>query len=188
MKNFGLEPGMAVADFGCGSGHYTIAAARIVSPPAGGGTVYAIDVQKELLQAVKSHAEINNLKNIEIVWADLEVTEGSHLASNSLDFVIISNILFQAENRGQIAKEAFRVLKSGGKTAVIEWAVGDEPRSPRSEAGCQGREREPGKVGPVLEKRISKEEVQQIFLQEGFKMGREFQPGENHYGLIFMKP
>lgn len=167
VKNFGLEPGMAVADFGCGSGHYTIAAANLIGKT---GTVYAIDVQKELLQAVKSHAEINNLKNIEIIWADLEAPEGSHLASGSLDFVIISNILFQAENHGQIAKEAFRVLKSRGKTAAIEWEKG------------------PGKVGPVLEKRISKEEVQQIFLQEGFKIEREFQPGENHYGLMFMKP
>lgn len=167
VKNFGLEPGMVVADFGCGSGHYTIAAAKIVSK---NGTVYAIDVQKEMLQAVKSRAEINNLKNIEIIWADLEAPEGSHLASGSLDFVIISNILFQAENHGQIAKEAFRVLKNEGRVAMIEWLESF------------------GGLGPRPEDIVSRDNCKKIFTEEGFILDKEFDPGEHHYEIIFHKP
>ena len=163
---FDLEPGMTVADFGCGSGHYTIAAAKRVGEK---GRVYALDIQKDLLQAVKSAAEFNNLKNIEITWADLDLPQGSRLADNFVDFIIISNILFQAEKREQIAKEALRILKDKGKVAVIEW------------------EREGGKTGPLLEKRISKEEARNVFLEQGFKLEKEFQPGDNHYGLIFKK-
>lgn len=155
-----------VADFGCGSGHYTIAAAKCVGEK---GRVYALDIQKDLLQAVKSTAELNNLKNIEIIWADLDLPQGSRLADNSVDFVIISNILFQSEKREQIVKEALRILKNRGGAAVIEW------------------EKEAGKTGPTQEHRISKEESQTIFLQAGFKIEKEFQPGENHYGLIFRK-
>jgi len=164
---FDLEPGMVVADFGCGSGHYTIAAAKRIGE---NGRVYALDIQKDLLQAMKSTAELNNLKNIEIIWADLDIPLGSRLADDSVDFVIISNILFQAENRRQITEEALRILKNGGRVAVIEW------------------DKEGGKAGPLLEKRIAKEEARNIFLEQGFKLEKEFQPGDNHYGLIFRKP
>ena len=166
VKSFELEPGMVVADFGCGSGHYTIPAAKRVGER---GRIYALDVQKDLLQAVKSTAELNNLKNIEIIWADLDLPQGSRLADNSIDFVIISNILFQAEKREQIAKEAFRILKNNGKVTVIEWEKTEE------------------KTGPASEQRVAKEEARNIFLEQGFKLEKEFQPGDNHYGLIFRK-
>jgi ubiquinone/menaquinone biosynthesis C-methylase UbiE len=166
VKSFGLEPGMAVADFGCGSGHYTIAAAKLVSET---GTIYAIDVQKDLLEAVKSLAGINNLKNVEIIWADLEKLQGSRLDNDSVDFVIISNILFQAENRSQIAKEAFRILKNNGKIAVIEWLESF------------------GGLGPRPEDIVSRDNCKKIFIKEGFVLDREFDPGEYHYGMIFHK-
>lgn len=166
IKEFELEPGMVVADFGCGSGHYTIEAAKRVGER---GRVYALDIQKDLLQALKSTAELSHLKNIEIIWADLDLPQGSRLADTSVDFVIISNILFQAENRQQIVKETLRILKDGGRVAIIEW------------------EKEKGKTGPLLEKRIAREDAKNAFLEQGFKLEKEFQPGENHYGLIFKK-
>lgn len=166
VKNFELDPGMVVADFGCGSGHYSISAARLVG---NSGTVYAIDVQKELLQSVKSQAKIRNLKNIEIILANLEIPGASRLADGSVDFVIISNILFQAENREAVVKEVCRVLKNHGEAAVIEW----------------GKENE--KIGPPMEKRIKKEDAQALFFNEGFKLEKEFSAGEHHYGLIFKK-
>ncbi len=182
VKEFKLEPGMVVADFGSGSGHYTIACAEIVGS---GGKVYAIDVQKDLLESVKNTADMNNLNNVEIIWGDLETSGGSRLADGSVDFVVVSNILFQAEDREAVAKETSRVLKKNGRVAVIEWAAKGEPR--------QGRESSlmdigVGKgFGPAPDKRISKEEAQTLFIQNGFKLKREIQPGENHYGLIFVK-
>lgn len=163
--NFGLMPGMVVADFGSGSGHYTIAAAKIVGSS---GVVYSIDIQKNILEAIKSMAELNHLLNVEVVWADLEGKNGSHLADASVDFVVVSNILFQAENRPAVAREAFRVLKTGGRAAAIEW---------NSE----------GKIGPLAEKRLSKEDVKKIFLAEGFLMDRNLPAGESHYGVLFKK-
>lgn len=168
MKNFGLEPGMIVADFGCGSGHYSFAAAKIAGK---GGIVYAIDVQKELLQLVKNTADLNHIKNIEIIWADLEEQNGSRLAGGLIDVVIISNILFQAGNKDGVVKEAFRVLKDNGTAAVVEWDAIEESI----------------KFGPANEKRITKEECERIFLQEGFKLDKEFVAGDGHYGLIFKK-
>lgn len=159
---------MVVADFGCGSGHYTFAAAKIVGKE---GIVYAIDVQKELLQLVKNAADINHVKNIEIIWADLEEQNGSRLAGGLVDVVIISNILFQADSKEEIVKEAFRVLKNNGIAAVVEWGEAEKEI----------------KFGPAREKRISKEECERMFLQEGFKLDKEFVAGDGHYGLIFKK-
>jgi len=149
VESFGLIPGAVVADFGCGSGHYSIAAAKKVGDL---GKVYAIDIQKDLLGALKGAAKVNHLKNIEIVWANLDVPNGSKLQDASVDFVIISNILFQAEKKEEIAREALRILKQGGRVAVIEWAVKGEPRL--------GREKN----------KMPKQDVQTIFLQTGFKL------------------
>lgn len=166
IKKIGIEPGMVVADFGAGSGHYSIAAAKIVRNT---GKVYSIDIQKELLAAIKSTAALNNLSNIEIVWSDLEAPEGSRLADKSSDTIIISNILFQVGDKETMLKEASRILKDNGRIAVIEW------------------DKKVGKVGPPAEKRVFKEECLEIFRNAHFKLTKEFIAGENHYGLLFEK-
>lgn len=166
IKKIGIEPGMVVADFGAGSGHYSIAAAKIVRNT---GKVYSVDIQKELLAAIKSAAALNNLSNVEIVWSDLEIPEGSRLADNSADAVIISNILFQVNDKEAVLKEASRILKNDGRIAVIEWG------------------KKEGKMGPPMEKRVSKEECLEIFKNAHFKLAKEFTAGENHYGLLFEK-
>lgn len=166
IKNIELEHGMIVADFGSGSGHYTVSAAKLVGPS---GNVYSIDVQKEMLQTVKSRCDSYGLNNVKIIWADLELENGSHLADGIVDVVIISNILFQAENKKAILDETFRVLKIGGKVAVIEWEISDD------------------KVGPHVDKRIKPDEVEKIFTEAGFTKERDFEAAEKHYGMIFRK-
>lgn len=163
-----LYPPMVVADFGCGSGHYVIAAAKQVGKA---GRVYAIDIQKEALETVRSQAKLEHLTNIETIWADLEMPEATRLREDSIDLVIISNILFQAENKNQICREALRILKSGsGRAVVIEWSKTDN-----------------GKIGPPAESRVFPEDVKKIFEEAGFIFIKEFDPGESHYGLIFRK-
>ena len=180
VKSFDLHPGMTVADFGCGAGHYSIAMAKIVQKE---GSVYAIDIQKELLAALKTTAEMNTLENLHIVWADLEQENGSHLADGIVDFGIISNILFQVEERNKVVKEIFRVLKNRGRVVVVEWAA------PSTSSGQVGTSSSGGGAfGPPATQRISKQDAQTLFLQQGFKFLKEIQPGDNHYGMIFVKP
>lgn len=165
--NFEIRHGMIVADFGSGSGHFVMAVAKKL---AGTGVVYAIDVQKNLLEALKSKAEKDSLSNVEIIWADIEGKEGTKLASCSVDFAILSNILFQVDNKESVAKECFRVLRNGGRAAVIDWT------KMIAVAGLTG-----GKV-------VARQEAERIFLQEGFIEGKDFSAGDNHYGIMFRKP
>lgn len=161
-----IAKGMTVADFGAGSGFYTVSLARVVGDT---GKVYAIDIQKGHLDLVKSKAQIEHLLQIETVWADLELSEGSHLKPDSVDLVVVSNILFQVEKKESVLREAYRVLKPGGRVAVVEW----------DEAPFSG--------GPASEMRVAKRLVVDWLDRAGFRLDREFEAGSHHYGLLYRK-
>lgn len=166
ISRLNILPGMGVADFGCGSGHYTIPAARRVGDS---GRVYAIDIQKQNIELVTSRINLEHLLQIEPVWADLEAPQGSRLEPSSVDYVIIANILFQVEKKREILAEAERILKPGGALAILEW---DETPFP---------------AGPPQERRMSKRTVQSLTESAGFSIEKEFDAGSHHYGLLFKK-
>jgi len=161
-----LREGMRVADFGSGSGYYTLAAAQIVTD----GRVYAVDIQKELLARLKNEASRLGLSNIDIVWGDIDETNGSRLASATLDVVILANVLFQIEHRQKAAKEVMRVLKPKGRVLVVDWADSF------------------GGLGPKQQDVISPKIAQELFEGVGFTSeGKISDAGDHHYGLIFKK-
>lgn len=164
---FELKPGDHVADFGAGHGYFTIAMAHAVG---GDGKVYAIDIQKPVLEIIRARARVEHLLNIEYIWADLDQYGGSKIKERFLDFVIIANVLFQAEQKHILAQEAFRVLRSGGRIATIEWDTTAAP------------------MGPPLESRIPRGQALRIFNEAGFTSDREFAAGAHHYGILFKKP
>ncbi len=168
IESLNVGPSMTVADFGCGSGHYAIEAGRKVGKS---GKVYAIDIQKEMLSYVRAQAQMEGLTNIETIWTDLETAEATRLKNDSVDLVIISNILFQVDDKNAVIAEAKRVLKSGGKLAVIEWDI----------------ENQPDKFGPPMDSRISSKTAEDFFEGAGFISEKQFNPGNHHYGLVFRK-
>ncbi len=166
VSRLDIRPGMVVADFGAGGGYFSIPAARKVGE---NGKVYAIDIQPHAVDLIRSKANLAHLLNIETIWADLERPEGSHLPSNGVDFVILANILFQAEAKGEIFKEARRVLHTGGRLAVLEW---DETPFP---------------AGPAMTLRTPKAGVKRMAEEAGFELEKEFDAGSHHFGLLFIK-
>lgn len=156
-----------MADFGAGHGYFTIPLARTVG---GDGKVYALDIQKSVLDIVRAKAKIENLLNIEPVWANLDETGGSKLKDKFIDFVLIASIIFQAEKKENLFLEAYRILRDGGRLAVIEW-----------------EETPVGTFGPPSEFRIKKELVKQWSKTAGFSFELEFETGSHHYGLMFKK-
>ncbi len=167
IKTIGVRPGTQAADFGSGSGFYSIPLAKAVGS---GGKVYAFDIQPEMLELTRSKARQARLLNISAMRADLERERGTNLAENTMDLALISNILFQSEKKSAILKEAFRILKNGGELALIEWSP-------------YGRG-----AGPKTDKIIPKQAAEKLAEDAGFKMIKEFDAGENHYGLLYLKP
>ncbi len=136
----------------------------------GDGKVYAIDIQKPVLEIIRARAKLEHLLNIELVWANLDEPEGSKLKDNFVEFVVIANILFQAEDKPGLFREAHRILREKGRVAIIEW------------------DGTPAPLGPPLNLRVRKEIARQWALQAGLIFDREFETGSHHYGLMFRKP
>lgn len=164
----GVEPGMSVADFGSGSGEYVL---HIAEALAHSGHVYAIDVQRDLLQRTKNEAHRRGYKNVEVIWADLERAGASKIADHKLDLVLISNLLFQIENKAAVLAEAARIVRPHGRLAIIDWA-----ESPP--AGGRG-------MGPQKADVVSKDAALELARGAGLELQREFPAGAHHYGLIF---
>ncbi len=120
--------------------------------------IYAIDVLNEALSALRSRAEMERVYNISTIRIDLEL--GTGLYDNFLDLVICSNILFQVEDKEKIIKEARRVLKIGGKLLFVDWETEENET-----------------------KRIANEKL----LENGFKLIKEVNAGERHFGYLYEK-
>lgn len=165
ISELGITDGMRVVDLGAGSGFYVLEAAKKVGPR---GMVYAVDVQQDLLTKIKNSAGMIGLHNVEVVWGNIEKIGGTKLREAIADRVILSNTLFQiaVEDRDNLALEIKRLLKSGGKLLVVDWAQGT-PLSPK-----------------VIVPRMLAEG---IFQKAGLQLERSFDAGDHHYGIIFKK-
>ena len=159
----GKIDGFLVADFGAGSGAYTIPLARKVGEK---GRVYAIEVQKELLPRIKNTAMNQGLSNVEVLWGDIERNMATKLADSSVNLVMIANVLFQVENKLGLVREARRVLKLGGTLMVVDWKDSY------------------GGFGPQSAFIVPPMEARKYFEKEGFVYEKDIQAGEQHYGFI----
>ncbi|MCC4771317.1 methyltransferase domain-containing protein [Methanosarcina sp. DH2] len=153
-----------VVEFGCGYGTFTLPAAKIVK-----GTVYAIDVEEEMIKRVVERANEKKLNNIRTLLRDF-VNEGSGFEDRSVDYAMFFNIL-HAEKPEELLKEAYRILKSGGKLGVIHWNY--DPETPR---------------GPPMTIRPRPEQCIKWAIEGGFKFEGRHDLKPYHYGLVFSKP
>jgi ubiquinone/menaquinone biosynthesis C-methylase UbiE len=121
IEQLGIQAGQEIADLGSGSGAYTLASARALIST---GKVYAIDINKELLNKVKNEGIKQGLYNIEVIWGDIDAPNGTKLRDFSVDIALVCNILFQVENKDVLVKEVRRILKPGGRNRVPKPAAG----------------------------------------------------------------
>jgi ubiquinone/menaquinone biosynthesis C-methylase UbiE len=113
-----------VAEFGCGYGTFTIAAARRVS-----GIVYATDIDPLMVSATIARASRAGVRNVVVEQRDF-VSEGCGRPDNSMSYAMLFNIL-HIEDPVSLLREAFRVVHAGGIVSVIHWRHDIEtPRGP----------------------------------------------------------
>jgi len=167
LSRIGIKTGAKIADLGCGSsGHFIIPAAYLVGSQT---TVYAVDILKSVLRSVVSVARLEGVNNIKPVWSNLEIFGATKIKSNSLDFVLLINNLFQTKKIENIIKEAIRLLKPEGKLLIIDW------------------NQTPTSFGPPLSDRVKAEAVKKVTKNLNLKLIDDFAAGTYHYGLIFEK-
>lgn len=166
IEQFAVDPGMKVVDLGAGAGFYTLSLAKFVGKT---GKVFAVDVQQDLLLKLKNEAFKNGFENIEIIWGDIDEENSTRLADNSVDRVLVANTLFQTDDKDNVAKECYRILKPKCTTLVIDWTDSF------------------GGLGPHTSRIIKPEQTKIIFEKAGFSFLRDIRAGDHHYGMIFTK-
>ena len=118
LRKIGVKKGFYVVDFGSGHGHYTIPAAKIVSTE---GKIYAIEKDKNTLRQLIELAEEENLsENIIPLNPEIGNALKINLNDESVDFALIYDVLHYLSNneRGEIYKEIYRILKKGGNLSI----------------------------------------------------------------------
>lgn len=161
------EPRGTIVDFGCGAGYFSIEFARAVGDE---GHVVAIDVLPSALEALESQIQLFGLKNITTKRANLERDGGSGLSSNSADWAIAKDMLFQNDQKDVILREIFRVLKPGRFAIIMEWGSASRLN-----------------VGPKAGSRIEPEELKKMLSDTGFSDVRDIPVGTFHYAFLVSK-
>jgi len=116
-----------VGEFGSGYGTFSIPASKIIK-----GTLYAFDIDEQLIEIINRKAEENKIENIKVIRRDI-ISKGTGLKDESVDYVMLFNIL-HAENPLGLLNESFRILKKNGKAGIIHWIHSkDTPRGPSLE-------------------------------------------------------
>jgi len=125
-----LEPGETVLDLGCGAGFDLLLAAKEVGEE---GHLIGVDLTPEMIEKARENAAKNNLTNIEFHLADIEDLP---LEDNSVDVIISNCVINLAPDKKAVYREAYRVLKPGGRLAVADvLKAGEMPEEIRDDIG-----------------------------------------------------
>ena len=163
-----VRKSMVFLDPGSGVGNYTIPLAEAVGPT---GHIYALDAWEEGLASVRERASKRELNNITTILADAH--EGIPLDVSSIDGCLMACVLHDLLREGSgevVLRETTRILKPGGKLAVLEFKKIDEG------------------PGPPLHIRLAKEDVENLLVPFHLTIESVSDAGKYHYLLVASRP
>jgi len=164
-----LHAGEVVLDLGSGGGIDVLLSARRVGPT---GKAYGLDMTDEMLALARENQAKSGLTNVEFLRGEIEHIP---LPDNSVDVIISNCVINLSADKQQVLREAFRVLKPGGRFAVSDVVVrGDVPASIRRSVelwvGC---------VAGAMEEREYVEKLARAgFVDVGVESWRVYQTAE----------
>lgn len=131
MDALGIAEASVVADVGAGSGWFTVRLARRVGP---NGTVYATDVQSEMVSAISRRVQREGLTNVITVVGKEDDPNFPRAAIGKLDAILMVGVYHEIEDRVTMLKNLAAALKPGGRIGVIDFKLnGGGPGPPTQE-------------------------------------------------------
>jgi ubiquinone/menaquinone biosynthesis C-methylase UbiE len=141
-----LHSGETIADVGAGTGYFSLPLAQAVGPH---GKLYAVDAQEEMLALLRQKLDEAALANVELIHAEANNTR---LPASCCDLVFAANIWHEFDDHAAVVREFARVLKPGGRIAVLDWRTDVEPVA-----------------GPPLEHRLDSSHAVDALRSSGFQ-------------------
>jgi SAM-dependent methyltransferase len=148
MDALGIGEGSVVADLGAGGGWFTVRLARRVGP---NGTVFAQDVQRQMLEAIKRRVGREGLRNVEYVQGSLDGVD-PRLPAGRLDAVLIVDVYHEVANPIELLRNVGASLNATGRIGIVGFTL------------------EGGGPGPPLNQRKSEESVIEDAQQAGLRL------------------
>jgi ubiquinone/menaquinone biosynthesis C-methylase UbiE len=140
-----VRPEEVIADVGAGTGYFSLPLAKAAGAV---GRVYAVDAQAEMLLWIKGKLNQGAFTNIELIHAEAAQTS---LPDSSCDLFFMANIWHEIEDQAAVLQESLRVLKPGGRIAILDWRTDVEAT-----------------YGPPLAHRISASNAKMVLDSVGF--------------------
>jgi ubiquinone/menaquinone biosynthesis C-methylase UbiE len=167
FSQFGLKEGSVFLDLGCGKGNYSLAASKYVGSR---GIIYAADLWKEGIEALKASIARKKIENIRVIEAD--VSQRLPIKNSGVDVCLLATVfhdLVRSDVHKGTLEEVKRILKDNGTLAVVEFKKIEGP------------------PGPPIEIRLSPEELETMLLPYGFQNTGAMEIGTYHYLAIFTR-
>jgi len=154
---------MNFADIGCGNCYFTFPASGITGPK---GRVFALDISPEMLEEINARVKEENKTNIEVINTE---ENNLKIAKESVDLAFSCNVVHEAKDLDLFLKEVERILRPGGRIAIIDW------------------EKKDSDLGPPREHRLDKSIIINELKNIGFKYIKAKNLNKDLYRIIAIK-
>jgi len=160
LMDIGVGSHTVWADIGCGTGFFTIPLANEVKE------VYALDIRAEMLSDLSESLTQLQIHNVKVLQSE---ESRLPLPDQRVDGILTSLVLHEVEQPLEFFRELNRVLQTGGRLVVIEWAKAST------------------EMGPPLEHRLSIQQLDDWALTTGFAKVKSWQWSDNYIGIEYCK-